>query len=108
MNPGRYKHRLQFQVNTESQIESGELIDTWVTFATAWGSVKDLSGREIIQSDASIADVSTRIRCRYVPSVTAEHRIVSGRRTFDIVHLNDVGGLRKEYEILCRTAEDHV
>lgn len=108
MNPGRMRHRLIFQVTTETQTQSGEITTSWGTLGTVWGSVNDISGKEVMQSDNDIADVSTRIRCRYLPGVTAECRIVAGRRTFDIVHLNDIDGKRAEYEILCRTAEDNV
>ncbi len=108
MNPGRLRHRLTFQLPTYTQLESGEETLTFVQLGTVWGSIEDLSGREVIQTGQQIADVSTRIRCRFLPGVTAECRIVAGRRTFDIVHLNNVEGINKEYEILCQTAEDNV
>ncbi len=108
MNPGKLRHRLTFSIPTYTQLQSGEETLTFVQLGTVWGSIEDLSGREVIQAGQQLADVSTRIRCRFLAGVTPECRIEGRRRTFDIVHLNNVDNVNKEYEILCRTPEDNV
>lgn len=108
MNPGKLRHKLTFLIPAYTQLESGEETPAFEALGTVMGSIEDLSGREVIQAGQQIGDVSTRIRCRFLPGVTNECRIVAGRRTFDVVHPNNIEGLNKEYEILCRTAEDNI
>lgn len=104
MHTGRLRHRITIQRTVETQSGTGETTYTWLTIATVWASVNDLSGRELLQADAGSAEVTVRVILRYVESVTPLCRILHGSRTLEIVHVNNVQGRQKEYELLCREA----
>lgn len=105
MHTGRLRHRITIQRTVETQSGTGAAtVFSWLTIATVWASVNDLSGRELIQADAAAVEATVRVRLRYTDDVTALCRILHGDRTLEIVHVNNVQGRQKEYELLCREA----
>lgn len=101
MRAGKQKHVLKFIVGAESQSASGEVTYTWAPFATVWGSVEPISGRELIQADQMQAEASIRVRCRYFKGLTTQHRIEHNGRTLEIISAQNIGDCNREYEILC-------
>ena len=104
MNPGEMRHRIQIKEVVETRDDTGELIRTWTTIATAWASVKPIAGRELLQADQAIAESTVRIRMRYIRGVTTECNIIHRGRTLEINRLINVDDIDKEYEILCSEA----
>ena len=86
MRAGLLRHRLALQSATEadSGTGSGQLDKTWTTYATVWGSITPLSGRELTEQQQVISEVTHKARIRYRSGVTSEHRIVWDSRTFEI------------------------
>lgn len=85
MEAGALRRRVAIQSKTASQSSTtGEVSYTWATTATVWGSVEDISAREMIQNASELQTVTTRIVIRYLSTVTPEMRAVSGGVTYDI------------------------
>lgn len=62
MRIGEFTERLAFQRNTATADGQGGQATSWATFATVWGAVEPLNGREAIQAAAVMARVDYRIR----------------------------------------------
>lgn len=84
MNPGDLRHRVTLQRLATSEDEALELVTEWVDVATVWASVKALSARELIQSQAMQSAVSVRIIIRYRDDVTADMRIIHRGAVYNI------------------------
>jgi head-tail adaptor len=54
----------------------GDRPDTWETYAYRWAAIESLSGREAEVARQLDARVTCSIRFRWVPELTAEHRIL--------------------------------
>lgn len=99
MRAGELRHRITIQRATETQDAFGAVVQTWSTFATLWAGVEALSGREFFAAQQVNAQVSHRIRIRYLSGVTPKMRVVFGSRTFNIEVVMD-DGRRRELQLL--------
>lgn len=83
------RHRLRFESATEAQDAHGQAIETWVEFATRWGSLEPLNGRELFTALQLHAEARHKAQIRYLAGLTAKHRIVFEGRIFNILHVGD-------------------
>lgn len=84
---GALRHRITIQQLTVSQDAAGGTVSSWSTFATVWGAVEPLSGREFWQAQQANSEVQGRIRIRNLAGVKPEMRIVFGTRTYEILSI---------------------
>lgn len=86
MEAGTLRHRLTIQDQAKSRDGFGGEIINWTTWATVWGAVEPLSGRErfVQASDQQIYELTTRIRIRYREGLHTEMRVVWGVRVYNI------------------------
>lgn len=101
MRAGRLDQKIRIEKSTETKDVVGGPVITWNTLATVFASVEPISGRELLSADQLQAEATIRVRCRYVPNVTTECRIVHKGRIIDIVFLQNIREGRAKYEILC-------
>lgn len=87
MRAGTLRHRLELQSATSAADSMGEMIQTFATYATVWGSLSPLSGRELEAGKQINAEIEHQAVIRYNSSVKPYHRIVAKSRTFDIVSI---------------------
>lgn len=102
MRAGDLRHRVTIQQKTVTSDPEGVAVETWTEVATVWAAVEPLRGREYIQAAAVTPEVTTRIRMRYRLGVKPAMRVVHGGRVYDVLSVIDVGGLRRELELMCR------
>ena len=50
---GKLRHRVQLQAPFQSQDDSGDIINSWITQYTVWAAIEPLSGKEFIASAAT-------------------------------------------------------
>lgn len=104
MEAGRLRRRVAIQAKTASQsATTGAVTYSWATAVTVWGSVEDISAREVIQNASELQTVTTRIVIRYLSTVTPEMRAVSGGVTYDIESVIADAG-HKQMTLLCSRA----
>ena len=84
MRIGKLRHRVELQRQAENRDGYGQPIRSWATFATVWGSVEPLQGRELEHAKQITAETSHKITIRYQDSLNVENRVVYGDRIFDI------------------------
>ena len=109
MRIGKLRYRVQIQAATEGTDKLHGVTETWTTAVTVWASLRDLSGRELVQGEATEGQTTAEIGMRYNTTVTAKHRLRVLRpdstvwRTFGI-HSIIVDERRRG--ILCRCTEN--
>jgi len=101
MRAGKIRRRLIIQRAIETQGATGEMSVAWVTFATVWGSVEPLRGREFWAAKEMQAEVSTRIRIRYLAGVTPKMQIVDGAKLYWIEAVIDPEMRHIQMDLMC-------
>lgn len=96
---GRLRHRIALQQNTPTQADDGSRVDSWTTVATVWGELLESRGREYLAAQEAHSELDAKIRIRYRPDVRPEWRAQFDGRTFDIQHVADLKGRRRELEL---------
>lgn len=82
---GPMRERVTIKAPTEVKARSGEVTLKWdTTVAEVWASVMGLSSRDILQAQQANVILTHRIRIRYLPDVTVQHRIIWRGRTMEI------------------------
>lgn len=84
MEAGKLDRRVRLQAPAEMKNAIGEGVRSWVDIATVWAQIEPLSSRELLAQRREVSDVSTRIRIRYRPGITAAMRIVHGSNVYRI------------------------
>jgi SPP1 family predicted phage head-tail adaptor len=102
MNIGKLRHRIAIEQVTETQDTDGAVIETWSVFAVAQASIEPISGREYIAAQSTQAEVTHRIRLRYLSGVTPKMRVNCNSRIFDILSAINVGERNRELQLMCR------
>lgn len=84
MEAGRLRHRLTLS-SASSTIDSfGQSTVTWTAFATVWGEIRDVMGREYFEARQQEAIRWARINIRYRDDVTNETRVTFGSQVYDV------------------------
>ena len=102
MRIGPMRHRITLEAPVESQGSDGSVTRTWAPFAAVWASVEPLLGREYFDAQREQADVSHRVRMRYLAGVTHNMRVVLGSRVFEIESVLNAGERNRELVLMCR------
>ena len=79
------RHRLDLQSrptgDAADRTAAGEVIQAFATYASTYGSVEPLTGRELERAKSYGATVSHRLTIRYTPGVTPKHiALFQGRK----------------------------
>jgi SPP1 family predicted phage head-tail adaptor len=94
---------LTFQTQSTGQDASGEPLDTWTDAFTVWGSVEDLSGKEVLRDGAFSAQITTVVTIRHREGILSGQRIIVGSRTLELAAPPiDKTGRVREMELLCK------
>lgn len=101
MLAGSLRHRLQLQRRDVTVDAAGQDIVTWTTYATVWGMIEPLRGRELVAAQQAQSQTTVHIRIRYVNGVLTQHRIVFGSKTYAINAIADPAERNRELQIMC-------
>lgn len=84
MQAGKLDRFLRIERKVETRNDFNEKVLGWELVAEIWATVKDLSGREYLQSGAIQSEVKTKIFLRYRAGVEAGMRVVDGGDIYNI------------------------
>ena len=84
MRAGQLRNYVTIQQYTEAFDSNGELVKTWSTFNTVWASIEPLVGREYWSSRQINAEITGKIRMRYIANLTSKMQIVYSSKTYQI------------------------
>lgn len=100
MRAGALRHSLVIEQPTESQNSHGDPVPTWSTFATVYGSLEPLSGREVFAAAQLTGEITARARIRYLSGVTEKMRISFDSKIYAITAVIDRDLRHRELELL--------
>ena len=106
----RMRHRIQFQRQVQTQDpDTGEMVTTWE--AVLFSGRADLPaevltgpGRELIAADATQAETTARINCRWFPVERLElytWRVTWDGRVYNITSAETDATARREWRLRC-------
>lgn len=102
MRAGVLRHHLTINEPDEGfRDDVGQIGSTWTEYATAWGSVEDLTGQELTDARQVNGRASVRVTMRYVSGVTCDMQVVTGSRTLGIVYVADTDGRQQMLTLTC-------
>jgi SPP1 family predicted phage head-tail adaptor len=101
-NAGKMNKRLQFQTLGGTPNAGGEFTN-WVTYATLWGSITDMTGQLLYNTGVFDSKSVYNIVIRYNPAVTisSSDQIVCQGVTFQIEAILNTGFNNRELTIIC-------
>lgn len=102
MRAGELRHRIILEENVPTRNATREEIPNWQVFTSVWGDVKPVSAREFISNERASAEVSHKIKLRYLPGLKPSMRVRWGARLFEIEGILDQGGRQRELVIMAR------
>ena len=102
MRIGKLRRRITIERVTETQDTDGAVLETWSTYATVQASIEPISGREYFAAQSTQADVTHRIRIRYLSGIVPKMRVSYNSRIFDILSVINVGERNRELQLMCR------
>ncbi|MCI0349391.1 MAG: phage head closure protein [Acidobacteriales bacterium] len=104
MRAGTLRQRISIEQPAETQNDFNEPVVTWSLYATRWAEVVPLSGEERLIAQQVNAEVTHRVRLRYLAGVTTKMRIVHKGRVLDINTILNQDERRAMLELLCKEA----
>ena len=102
MKAGQLDQRVTIERLVEGEDKYGDPYSRWEPLATVWAAVEPLVGREFMASLQAQSEVSTRIRLRYRPGITAADRVKHEGRVYGIESVIDVRAGHRELVLMCR------
>lgn len=102
MRSGKLRHRVTLQTQVETQNSFGEQETlSWQDYATVWGAVEPLQGREFFTAMQVNAETTVRIRIRYMTGVTSRMRVSFDSRIYNIKSIIDPDERNRELQLMC-------
>jgi SPP1 family predicted phage head-tail adaptor len=101
IDPGKLRERVTVQVASGTTNALGETVMTWSDSSAVWASVEGVSAREALIAGQQETSVTHKVRMRYLPGLTSQHRFSWRSRTLEIVSLLEHGN-RSEHEAICQ------
>lgn len=102
MNAGQLDQRVTVERLQQGQDEYGGPVTTWAPLFTTWAAVEPLTGREYFAAAAVQSEVTTRLRLRFRPGVSAADRVTHEGRVYDITSVIDFKSSNRELVLMCR------
>ena len=102
MRAGDLRHRVTLERKEANRDAYGGELVTWQPVATVWAAVEPLKGREFFSASQDNAEVTGRIRIRYMPGVVPTMRVRFGQRVFDIQAVIDPEERHEELQLMVR------
>jgi SPP1 family predicted phage head-tail adaptor len=88
----------------ETTDANGTITEEWVTFATRWASVEPLEGRELFEAHQVNAEVSHKIRLRWLADIVPKMRVKFASRYFTIDSVTNPAERNEELLMMCHEA----
>lgn len=102
MRAGELRHRITIQEQGETKDSFGADTLTWQDFATVWAAIEPLQGREYFAAQQVHAEVTTKIRIRYLPGVKPSMLVLFGNRKFNILAVTNSNERNRELVLMAK------
>ena len=102
MEIGKLRHRLILKHKAEARSAAGGVTYTPTAYVTVSGSVRSLTGREIINAAQTEAQIDHMIVIRRRSDVKLNDQVEHLTRTFEVLAVKDVDERHKVTQLMCR------
>ena len=102
MRSGKLRNRIAFQSFTSTPDSMGQSIETYSTYMTVWGSINQVRGKEVNESQQRSGEATILIRVRYNSSIDITDRMTNDGRTFEINSIDNVEEMNDELIIMAK------
>lgn len=105
---GKLRHKIELQSYTTSPDAAGQPIKTYSTYATAWAWIRPMSGRELMNAQQPVGEITHKVTIRYNSSLDESHRIKyydykkETYRYFDINYIGNFDERNIYQELMCK------
>ena len=106
MRAGQLRHRLKILKPTDVAASWNNTETEWTTYATVWGKIEWLSGREYYEANQVQSQNRCIITIRYLRGLTPNMRIEFEGRTLKIIAPINPKEMGRELEITATEATD--
>ena len=109
MRAGTLRHKATIQKLDGTLDALGQENQTWVDVALTWAAIEPLRGDERFTAQQEVAQVTTRIKMRFIPGIVAKMRVKfidlaeepDFSRFYDILAVINVGQRNRELHLMC-------
>ena len=103
MRAGRLRHRIIIQERSTAVTRGdyGEETQGWKTYKQVWSEIDPPKSREFFATGQTQAEVTTRVRIRYLPDIDPRMRIKFGARYLNINSIVNPDERNKELIMMC-------
>lgn len=102
INIGRHRHRLKIKSPVSTRQPDGSILRTWTVKATRWGSIRNETGRELMDADRPTDRARVMVTLRGMESLREDDRIEDGPYRYEIQSIADVSNETGEaLNVLC-------
>ena len=102
MRIGKLRHSVQLTSPANAADGFGEDIKSYTQYGKTWASINPLSGKELINAQQQIGEVTHRVKIRFNSAIAITHRIVHKGRTLEIISIRDFEERGHWQEIMCK------
>ena len=106
MRAGTLRHKVVIQKNTPTRDSYGAEVEAWADYATVWASIEPARGREFWESQQVNAEVTGKIRIRYLEGITPKMRVKHGSRIFEIISVINPEERNRELQLMVKERID--
>ncbi len=106
MRAGQLRHRLKILKPTDVAASWNNTETTWATYATPWGKIEPMSGREYYEAAQVQSETRYIITIRYIRGLMPNMRISFEGRIFKIIAGLDPKERNRKLEIIATEATD--
>lgn len=103
MKAGELNRQITFQRATYTYDSKNEKIPTYADMTPVWAKIITTGGREFYAAQKLNAETVALFKIRYRPDINSTMRIKYGKKTFEIIAINDVD--EKHEELLISAKE---
>ena len=89
MKAGELRHSVALQSATDTRDAAGGVTKTWATYATVYGKLEVMRGKETLEAPGPISNHEIELTIRYNSTVALEHRAVVNTRTYEINSIDE-------------------
>lgn len=87
---GRHRHRVKIKRPVETRRTDGAITREWQTYATRWASIRNETGRELMDADRPQDRTRVVVSLRGMESLREFHRIEDGSYRYEIQSIADI------------------
>lgn len=108
MRIGKLRNKIELQSYTTIQDSVGQPIKTWTTYATVWAWIRPMSGRELMNAQQPVGEITHQVTIRYNSTLDETHRIKyydnvkETYRYFDVNYLGNRDERNEYMELMCK------